>query len=95
MIHIEIGTILSNRTKEGMVEFVVKINNKETKLQWDLVKAKEIRSMLEGAIEAAISDTLIFKFFTEKVGISEDKASRMLLDFRELRQGTRGVSYPS
>ena len=87
---IEIGTILSHRTKEGMIEFTLN----EEKTQWDIKKAKEICEMLHGAIEAAISDTLIFKFLTEKVGLDEDKAARALLDFREMRQGTRGTSYP-
>ncbi len=88
---IEIASILSARTKEGMVEFT--LNGEKT--QWDLAKAREIRGMLDGAIEAAVSDTLIFKFMVEKVGLPEDAASMALLDFRELRQGTRSTSYPS
>lgn len=90
MSTVEIGTILSHRTKEGMVEF--KLN--EEKSQWDISKAKEIQRMLGEAIEAAVSDTLIYKFLTTKVGLSEDKAARALLDFRELRQGTRGITFP-
>lgn len=86
---IEIGTILSHRTKEGMVEFV--LNGEKT--QMDLAKAREVRGMLDGAIEAAVSDTLIYKFLTEKVGMSEDKAAVALLDFRELRQGSRETVY--
>lgn len=87
---VEIGTILSARTKEGMVEF--QLNGERT--QWDLAKAREIRAMLDGAIEAAVSDGLIFKFLTDKVGLSEDKAAAALLDFRELRQGSRSTVYP-
>ncbi len=87
---IEIATILSQRTKQGMVEFT--LNGEKT--QMDLDKAREVLGMLSGAIEAAVSDTLIFQFFTEKVGFDEDKAARVLLDFRELRQGTRTTSYP-
>lgn len=90
MTSIEIGTILSNRTKEGMVELVVDGH----KVQMDIEKAREVRSMLDGAIEAAVSDALIFKFLHEKVGLSEDKAARALLDFRELRQGSRHVVFP-
>lgn len=87
---IEIATILSHRTKEGMVEFC--LNGEKT--QMDLAKAREVRGMLDGAIEAAVTDTLIYKFFTEKIGFDEEKAARVLLDFRELRQGSRSTVFP-
>ncbi len=82
---IVIGTILSQRTKQGMVEMVV--NGEQVQL--DLDKAREVRQMLDSAIEAAVSDSLIFVFLTTKVGLAEDAAGRALLDFRELRQGSR------
>jgi hypothetical protein len=85
-----IGTILSARTKEGMVE----ITFNEEKGQMDLPKAREVLGMLSGAIEAAVSDTLIFRFLTQKVGLSEPQAASALLDFRELRQGSREVVWP-
>jgi hypothetical protein len=88
---IEIGTILSHRTKEGMVELIL---NAE-KTQMDLAKAREVHGMLGAAIEAAVSDQLIFRFLTEKVGLSESKATAAMLDFRELRQGSRSTVYPS
>ena len=50
--------------------------------------------MLGEAIEAAVSDSLIYAFMTQRVGMSEDKASTVLLEFRELRQGSRGTVYP-
>jgi hypothetical protein len=87
---IEVGTILSHRTKEGMVELT--LNGEKT--QMDLAKAREVRGMLDGAIEAAVSDTLIYKFLTTKVGLSEDASAAALLDFRELRQGSRSTVYP-
>lgn len=87
---VEIGTILSHRTKQGVVEF--KLNDEKT--QWDLAKAREIHGMLGSAIEAAVSDTLIYEFLTTRVGLSEDKAAAALLDFRELRQGSRDTVYP-
>jgi|SRR5882762_5404326 len=86
---LEIKTILSNRTKEGMIEF--KLNNERS--QWDIRKAKEICQMLHEAIEAAISDELIYKFMVTKVGLDEVRAVNVLADFRELRQGTKGVSW--
>lgn len=87
---IQIGTILSQRTKQGMVELVV---NGE-RVQMDLDKAREVRRMLDGAIEAAVSDGLLFAFLTTKIGLGEDAAGRALLDFRELRQGSRTVVFP-
>lgn len=87
---VEIATILSHRTKKGMVEFT--LNGEKT--QWDLGKAREIHGMLSQAIEAAVSDTLIYEFLTAKVGLSDEKASMALLDFRELRQGSRETVYP-
>lgn len=88
--NVEVGTLLSQRTKQGMVEIAV---NGE-RVQMDLDKARAVLRMLSGAIEAAVSDTLIYQFLTTKVGLSDDQASRALLDFRELRQGTRAVVYP-
>ncbi len=88
---IEIGTILSHRTKQGMVEFV--LNGEKT--QMDLDKAREVRAMLDGAIEAAVSDGLIFAFLTQKIGLSEQQAASALLDFRELRQGSRSTVFPT
>jgi hypothetical protein len=89
--HIEIGSILSHRTKAGLVELTI---NRE-KVQFDLAKAREVAAMLSGAIEAAVSDQLLFAFLTTKVGLDADAAGRALLDFRELRQGSRGIVYPS
>ena len=44
------------------------------------------------AIEAAVSDTLIYQFLVGKVGLDENKAAAALLDFRELRQGSKESS---
>lgn len=88
---IEIGTLLSQRTKNGMVE--VAVNGERT--QMDLDKAREVLGMLSGAVEAAISDQLIYQFLTAKVGLSNEQASAALLDFREMRQGSRDVVRPT
>ena len=90
MHRIEIASILSARTKQGMIEF--QLNDERT--QMDLAKAREVLGMLAGAIEAAVSDTLLYQFRTTKVGLADDQAARALLDFRELRQGTRETLYP-
>lgn len=91
LTHIEIGTILSHRTKQGMVELTL---NGE-KAQMDLDTARELLGMLSGAIEAAISDTLIYQFMREKLHVDDLHATVALQDFRELRQGTRKTSYAS
>lgn len=88
---IEVGTILSARTKQGMVELAL---NGE-KAQMDLDKAREVLGMLSGAIEAAVSDGLIYAFLTTKIGLPEQAAVRALLDFRELRQGSRSTVCPN
>jgi len=86
-----IGSILSSRTKRGAVELIV---NRE-RVQMELPKAREVLGMLSQGIEAAVSDELLFTFLTTKVGLQEQAAAQALLDFRELRQGTREVSWPS
>jgi hypothetical protein len=88
---IEIGTILSQRTKAGMVELALN----EASTQMDLDKAREVLGMLQSAIEAAVSDQLLFAFLTTKIGVSPEQAARALLDFRELRQGSRSTVFPS
>jgi hypothetical protein len=89
--NIAFSTILSQRTKMGMIEF----SFNDDMSQWDLDKAREIHKMLGEAIEAAVSDTLIYHFMVEKVGLDEQRAAQMLLDFRELRQGSRESIRPS
>lgn len=89
--NIAFSTILSDRTKMGMIEF--SLNDEMS--QWDLDKAREVHRMLGEAIEAAVSDTLLFQFFTQMIGFDDEKASRVLLDFRELRQGSRDSQRPA
>lgn len=87
---VELASIISGRTKEGMVELTLG----ETKCQMELKKAREVRGMLDEAIEAAVSDELLFKFLTTKVGLSEQAAVKALADFREMRQGSRAAVFP-
>jgi hypothetical protein len=88
--NIAVSTIISQRTREGRVEFSMN----EEMSQWDLDTAREVHRMLGEAIEAAVSDSLLFKFLTERVGMDADRAGQALLDFRELRQGSRGSVHP-
>jgi hypothetical protein len=89
--HIEVGSLLSSATKEGRVELV--LNGEIT--QMDLGKAREVVGMLNGAIEAAVTDQMLFQFLTRRVGLDAQAAAQALLDFREIRQGSRTVSHPS
>jgi hypothetical protein len=88
---IEFSSILGQATQQGMVEMA--LNQEIT--QMDLDKAREVHRMLGECIEAAISDWLIYKFMMEKVGMDSDKAARVLMDFRELRQGSKKVVNPN
>lgn len=87
---IEIGTILSHKSGHGRIEIAI---GGEV-AQWGVADAKKVSAMLTEAIEAAISDELIFKFLTLKVGIGAEKAAALLVDFRELRQGSRETVHP-
>jgi hypothetical protein len=88
--HIEFASILSARTKEGQVEMV--LNGHKT--QMTLPKAREVLGLLSGAIEAAVSDQLLFQFLTTRVALSEEAAARALMDFRDMRQGSRDTVWP-
>jgi len=87
---IELASILSARTKEGKVELAVN----EIQVQLDLPKAREVLWMLSQAIEAAVSDQVMYEFLVQRIGMADDLASRALLDLRELRQGSRATVYP-
>lgn len=88
---ITVSTLLSSRTKEGRIDFT--LNGELT--QMDLDKAREVVGMLQGAIEAAISDELMYRFLTEKIGLEPERAGAAVIDFRELRQGSRQLVHPS
>jgi hypothetical protein len=67
---IAVCTILSARTKEGMVEFTIN----DTTAQMDLDKAREVHRMLGQAIEAAMTDQMLVAFLEQKVGLPIDAA---------------------
>lgn len=81
---LELSTILSNKTKAGMVNMTI---DGKIIAQWDIAKARTIHRMLGECIEAAIADTMIYTYLVERVGLSEEKASMALMDFRVIRQG--------
>lgn len=86
-----IGTILRSQNGHGRIEICVGAEV----LQVDVADARKLAASLNDAIEAAISDQLIFKFLTERCGVPAQKAAAGLLDFRKLRQGSRDAVNPS
>jgi len=98
---IQLASIYGAKTKQGLVELLItpideatRQRGETTKIQMDLPKAREVLGMLSSAIEAAVSDGLLVKFLVERIGLPEEAAARALLDFREMRQGSRETVYP-
>lgn len=91
LFHLSVRSSVGAATGQGFVEFVV---NGQV-LHMDLDKSREVIGMLQGAVEAAITDQLVFAFLQEKIGLPRAAAARALLDFREGRQGSRDVVFPS
>lgn len=88
---LEFHSLVSHRSREGRVSMF--IDHRQV-AQFDVAKAKEVHRMLGEAIEAAISDELLVRFLTEKVGLSTDAAVLALRDFRVMRQGTAETVFP-
>lgn len=88
---ITVSTLLSSRTKEGRIELAM--NGELTQMNLD--KAREVVEMFQQAIEAAMTDQMLYQFLTERIGLKPEAASAALLDFRELRQGTQERVHPS
>lgn len=87
---ITVGSVFGADTRKGYVEF--SMNDQLS--QFPPAKAREVGLMLLEAAEAATSDE-IFVTMLEKIGIDTERAGRVLVDLREIRQGTRGTSWPS
>ena len=80
-------------TRRGAVELTVN----ETRTQMDTAKARQIGLMLLQAAEAAESDEIFIRFLEQKFRIPDDLQLRgaILLDLREIRQGSREIVNPS
>jgi hypothetical protein len=89
--YFEARSLLSSRTKEGRVE--MRLNDQV--VQMDIRKAKETVQMLAEAIEAAASDQILYQFMRERIGLDDERATRALVDFREIRHGSKGLVIPS
>lgn len=87
---IEVMSGFGQRSRKGFVE--LRLNEQLT--QMDAAKAREVGIFLLEAAEAAMSDE-IFVTLMQKMGLETEAAGAMLLELREIRQGTRGTSWPS
>lgn len=87
---VSIASLLSARDEVGKVEMVV---NGE-RIHLSIAKAREIYSMLGGAIEGAVTDEIVYKTL-QQAGVAPAAIGRFLVDLREARQGSRGTVYPS
>lgn len=79
-----IGSILSDRTQRGMVEITLK----GQMVQLPIGKAREVCGMLLAAIEAAVTDELIYAFLRKTVGASLPETYAILHQMRRMRHGT-------
>lgn len=87
---VQIGSGFGMKSRKGTVDLV--LNDELT--QMSAGKAREIGLMLIEASEAAQSDEM-FVALLERLGITEtEHLGRILIDLREIRQGTRGTSRP-
>jgi hypothetical protein len=58
-------------------------------------KARTLAQDLVEAAEAAISDEVLIAWLRQRGIIDVDQQRQALLDMREMRQGTRGPSWPT
>jgi hypothetical protein len=79
------------KTRVGYVE--LQVNDQRT--QMDVRKAREIGLMLIQAAEAASSDQMFVELL-KRIGLEDDeRVGPILLELRDIRQGTRDISWPS
>lgn len=88
---VEFASIYGAKTKQGLVE--MKVDDDSILLTKE--KAREIRGLLDGAIEAAVTDELLMRFLIERIGMDERVAVHALRDFRIMRQGSPDTVYPT
>lgn len=78
------------KSQQGTVELTINAERS----QMDVKKAREVGLMLLEAAEAATSDAILVKLL-ERLKLPSEAVGRVLIDMREIRQGTRGTSWPS
>jgi len=88
--NVTVASGFGQATQQGFVELT--LNDQLS--QFEPKKAREIGLMLIEAAEAASSDEMIMKLL-DRVGIENVEArGNMLIELREIRQGTRGTARP-
>lgn len=81
-----------NQRGEGFIHIRVERNGKEAEVvQCTPAKAREIAQFILEAAEAAETDSFLYQFMKDKVGLDQEQAGRVLVDFREWRQLSGGV----
>lgn len=89
--HVTVASGFGQHSEQGFVELTLN----DQRSQMDVKKAREIGLMLIECAEAAASDEMFVKLLA-KLGLDDaESRGRVLLDLREIRQGTRGTSWPS
>lgn len=77
-----ISSVVDANTDQGMVR--VALGDQASALL-TLDDARAVAAALQAAIEAAVSDAMIFRWVIEKVGVEREQAASLLQDFREMR----------
>ena len=89
---VRVSSGYGSSSEQGFVELT--INDQRT--QMEIKKAIEIAVMIIQAASAASVDAAVVQLMREKIGITDhERLGRILLDLREMRQGTRDTSRPS
>ncbi len=65
----------------------------EVRLQMDVKSAQKVALDILAATEAAISDAAVVQLLVDKLGIDRTRAGLVLLDLREIRQGSRDAVF--
>ncbi len=86
-----VASSYGRRTKDPMV----KLQMGTLEYQLEVKKAREVAFMILEAAEAAVGDAAVITLLRDKVGITDEtRLSLILLDLREIRQGSRDTVYP-
>lgn len=88
---ITVSSGFGQTSERGFVELTLN----DMRSQLPPAKAREVGLMLIEAAEAAMSDEMFVKLL-EQLGLdSPEHRGRILIELREIRQGTRDISWPS
>lgn len=88
---ITVSSGVSSQTGAGFVDLSID----QTRTQMEVKKAIEVATMIFGAAGAAESDAAFTRLLRERIGIDDpQRVAMVLLDLREMRQGTRDTSNP-